>query len=141
MIFSYKKKVDKFTTYTLLEPDYKEGEERITELCTIGGTTYVSVPDALTLPNQPSQVQATLVEVVLTANLKKQIAKASPHIMLIRKRVINKIREKYDFSDEIKMTRQKVAGETGADSDFNGYNTYVKQCIAWGSNQKAKLGL
>ena len=48
IIYKYQKISDAYTTYLLAEPDYEllGLEDRITELCTIDGVTYVSVPDA-----------------------------------------------------------------------------------------------
>jgi hypothetical protein len=84
-LYSYQKVTDKFTTYTVVEPDYKEGDARITELCAIDGTTYISVPDVAVLPEQPNQV--VLLEVTPDEALYKAIEAASPHIQLINQRV------------------------------------------------------
>ena len=74
MIYSYQKASDDFTTYILREPDYADDQQQhCTELCTISDTTYVHVPDDLTLPEQPEQI--TLVEVTLTDELREQIKK------------------------------------------------------------------
>ena len=66
-IYRYKRVTDQYTTYCLVEPDYNQLaiEGRITELCTIDGLTYVSVPDGVELPEQPETIAATLVEVDL----------------------------------------------------------------------------
>ena len=52
-IYKYQKITDQFTTHCLVEPDYNllETEDRITELCTIDGVTYVSVPERRRNPN------------------------------------------------------------------------------------------
>ena len=54
-IYKYQKISDAYTTYILAEPDYEllGLEDRITELCTIDGVTYVSVPDGITLRFSP----------------------------------------------------------------------------------------
>ena len=134
-IYKYQKITDQFTTYCLVEPDYNllETEDRITELCTIDGITYVSVPDSIILPVQPEQI--TVEEVELTDELKEAIKSASPHVQLINDRVVSKIREVYSLNDEIKMIRLSPSAESTA------YNEYVEACREWGRAAKANLGL
>ena len=134
-IYKYQKVQDAFTTYCLVEPDYNllETENRITELCTIDGVTYVSVPDGITLPAQPEQI--TVEEVTITDELKAAIRVASPHVQLIDERVVMTIRERYSVNDEIKLLR------LGASDDFTAYNDYVETCRAWGTAAKARLGV
>ena len=134
-IYKYQKITDQFTTHCLVEPDYNllETEDRITELCTIDGITYVSVPDSIILPAQPEQI--TVEEVVLTEELKAAIKSASPHVQLINDRVVSKIREVYSLNDEIKMIRLSPSEESTA------YNEYVETCRDWGRVAKANLGL
>ena len=134
-IYKYQKITDQFTTHCLVEPDYNllETEDRITELCTIDGITYVSVPDSIILPAQPEQI--TVEEVVLTEELKEAIKSASPHVQLINDRVVSKIREVYSLNDEIKMIRLSPSAESTA------YNEYVEACREWGRVAKANLGL
>jgi hypothetical protein len=58
-IYKYRKITDNITTYCLLEPDYNllgENVERVQELATIAGYTYVRVPDGIILPPQPPQI-------------------------------------------------------------------------------------
>ena len=134
-IYKYQKITDQFTTYCLVEPDYNllETEDRITELCTIDGITYVSVPDSIILPAQPEQI--TVEEVELTDELKAAIKSESPHVQLINERVVAKIREIYSLNDEIKMIRLSPSAESTA------YNEYVEACREWGKTRKATLGL
>jgi hypothetical protein len=134
-IYKYQKITDQFTTHCLVEPDYNllETEGRITELCTIAGDTYVSVPDTITLPDQPEQI--AIEEVKLTDELCTAIRDDSPHIALINDRVVEQVRERYSVNDEIKMLRIGPTAETSA------YNDYVEECRAWGRGEKAKLGL
>jgi hypothetical protein len=134
-IYKYQKHTDAHTTYCLAEPDYgREGEERITELCTIGGVTFVSVPESITLPPQPEQIKVEAVE--LTEELSGAIRAASPHIALINHRVVERIRLRYSVNDEIKMLRIGPSPETEA------YNDWVEQCRDWGRAEKdALLGL
>jgi hypothetical protein len=134
-IYKYQKILDQFTTHCLAEPDYNlsETEDRITELCTIGVDTYVSVPDSITLPAQPEQI--TVGEVELTDELIAELRAASPHVILINDRVVAKIRERYSVNDEIKLLRIGLSEESTA------YNDYAEECRAWGRGEKAKLGL
>jgi hypothetical protein len=134
-IYKYQKVQDAYTTHCLVEPDYNllETEDRITELCTIDGITYVSVPDSIILPAQPEQI--TVEEVVLTDELKAAIKSESPHVQLINERVVAKIREIYSLNDEIKMIRLSPSEESAA------YNEYVESCRDWGRVAKANLGL
>jgi hypothetical protein len=134
-IYKYQKVQDAYTTHCRVEPDYNllETEDRITELCTIDGITYVSVPDSIILPAQPEQI--TVEEVVLTDELKAAIKSESPHVQLINERVVAKIREIYSLNDEIKMIRLSPSEEPTA------YNEYVEACREWGRVAKANLGL
>ena len=134
-IYKYQKVQDAYTTHCLVEPDYNllETEDRITELCTIDGVTYVSVPGSITLPEQPEQI--TVEEVVLTEELKESIKSESPHVQLINDRVVSKIRERYSVNDELKLLRIGLSEESTA------YNDYVEECRDWGRAAKANLGL
>lgn len=134
-LYKYRKVTDKYTTHALLEPDYQEGDSRVTELCELNGMTYVSVPDNLDIPEQPEIINKTLEEVVLTDDLKVKIKAASPHVSLINERVVAQIREQYSVEDEIKLLRLAPSDESSA------YNDYVEACRAWGREEKAMLGL
>jgi len=133
-IIKYRKVIADNTTYQLIEPDYAPGAAQCTELCTIAGETYVSVPASVTLPPQPKQL--TIQTVTLTLALRDQIKAASPHVRLINERVVEKIREKYSLNDEIKMTWKDPTLP-----DVQAYRTYVATCVAEGQSQKAALGL
>jgi hypothetical protein len=125
-IYSYRKFTDQYTTYTAV--DKGEEDKRITELCTINGDTYISVPDDLTLPEQPKQIK--LEPVVITEELKEQIEDQSPHIQLIKKRIRERIAKEYSIEDELKIIRNKI---NGIDVDkYTKYNSYVESCIADG---------
>ncbi len=134
-LYTYQKVTDKFTTHTLHEPDYQETEAHITELCTIDGQTYVSVPDTVTLPDQPETVKKTLQKIAPDDALKLKIKNTSRHVRLINDRVIERIREQYSVNDEIKMLRLAPSVESAA------YNDYVEECRTWGQNEKKKLGV
>ena len=138
MILKYQRAIDDFTTYTLVEPDYKEGDPRITELCTIGNETYVHVPDNLVLPEQPFNLEVTMEAVTLTDELRDEIKELSPHVNLINTRVVEKIRAKYSSNDEFKILRIKTKGDNIKSQP---YMDHVDVCIAWGSAEKGKIGL
>ena len=130
MLKKYKKITDKYTTYSVCE-------EGITELATIDGDTYISVPDDVILPKQAEQIK--LVPVTLTAELKEQIEEASSHIQLIKKRIREKIAKKYSIEDELKIIRNKI---NGIDVEkYTEYNAYVESCIAEGKVKKEGLGI
>jgi hypothetical protein len=134
-IYSYQKAIDNHTTHTVKEPDYRENDDRITELCTVGSTTYISVPDSIVLPIQPEHIM--LKEEVLTPELKAEIKGLSPHIQLINQRVRDKIADKYPIYYEIKALRKKDEDKAA----FDAYDTYAEACVAWGSEEKKKLGM
>ena len=107
-----------------------------TELATIDGVTYVSLPDGATLPdNQPEEIANSITPVTPTADLRNQIAAVSPHVRLIRERVRDKIAAQYSMADEIKLLR------TAPSAEFEAYNAHVEDCRAWGRAEKALLGL
>jgi len=143
MIYKYKKVIDEYTTYKLIEPDYElsENVDRITELCTINDETYINIPNSVVLPSQPEIITSTLIEVTLTDTLKNQISKKSMHIKLINQRVIERIRKLYSVNEEFKISRNKISLEPGADIPYEEFNAYVKNCVAWGKTEKAKIGL
>ena len=68
------------TTITLVEPDYNDGDPRMTELCTIGDDTYVHVPDDIVLPEQPFNIDVGIAPTTLTAELKAELKALSPHV-------------------------------------------------------------
>lgn len=132
MIYSYQKHIDSLRTVEISLP--MDGMEHIgTELATIDGTTYVYLPDTVTLPAQPPEI--TVMSVTLTQELLDAISAVSPHVRLINARVVEKIREKYSIDDELKMLRTTGSAESST------YNTYVEECRAWGKAEKAKIGL
>ncbi|MBT4288914.1 MAG: hypothetical protein HOD92_16430 [Deltaproteobacteria bacterium] len=138
MILKYQKIIDEFTTHTLIEPDYKDGQPRITELCTIGNDTYVHIPDTIVLPEQPFNLDVTMEAVKLTGELKTEIKALSPHVQLINARVVEKIRAKHSIDDEFKMLRIKIKGD---DVKSKSYMDHVDLCLAWGVSEKTKIGL
>lgn len=111
MILRYRKITDNYTTHALVEPDYKDGETRCTELCTIGNDTYVHVPDDLVLPEQPDVLDMEAVS--LTPELREEIKAASPHVQLSYKRLNDRIRAKYNIDDELYLARIAVGVQMG----------------------------
>lgn len=130
-IYKYQKIITDFTTYFVRT---LEGSG-ITELCTIDGETYLHVPGEQ--PEQPEQI--TIEEVVLTDDLKASIKDASPHVRLIRQKVVDKIREKYSLNDELKIMSLYFVNPE--DPIIQECSDYKVSCRAWGQAEKAKIGL
>lgn len=132
-IFAYNKVITVTSTFILNLPTDEEGNPIGTELCTIDGVTYVSLPDGAELPEQPKEI--TVEQVTLSDELRAKIKAESPYVALINKKVAAKIAERYSISDEIKLLR------TAPSAEFDEYNAFVEECRAWGKAEKAKLGL
>lgn len=151
-IVSYRKATDAWTTYTLVTPDTQldpAGEEQYcTELCTLDGVTYVAVPDAVTLPEQPAQIAATVTPVTLTPELREAIKAASPHCQFIDACMQDKIRARYSAEDEMYFARigtgvalGRYAFEPGEEVALTEYGAHVEAVRQWGRTERAKLGL
>jgi len=133
-IVSYQKFINSERTVEIVLPEDAETHQRLgTELATVDGVTYVSLPDGAVLPAQPDEIAVTPVE--LTPELKIAISDASPFVRMIRSMVADKIAERYSVGDEIKLLR------TAPSAEFEAYNAYAEDCRAWGREQKAALGL
>jgi len=148
MIIKYKKVQDEYTTHTLLEPDYKDLDGRCTELCTIDDFTYVNLPEDITLPNQPTNIQATFAQVVLTDELKEQIKKLSPHIQLSYARLQERIRARYSADDETYFTRISIGALAGTYTMMpdepgliSAYQDWVEESRELARIERAGLGL
>jgi hypothetical protein len=98
-IYAYTKHSTPYTIIQATLPSVADAEPRCTELCTIDGITYLSVPDGVTLPDQPPEIELT--PVTLSPELREQIKAASPHAQLISERMIQKIRAQYSVDDEM----------------------------------------
>ena len=147
-IYQYQKIIDQYTTHTLHEPDYEqlESADRIIELCTIDGITYVSVPDTVDLPKQPADIAKTLKVVSLTDDLKKQILDQSPIIAYIDIKVREKITVDVEQSQELRLLRNEMnrIREAMSIADEAGYKEINDKILAhrqWGTQEKEKLGL
>lgn len=133
-IYSYTKHINALTSIVLILPSI-EGRFIGTELCTLDDVTYVSIPDTAVLPEQRSEIAASVQLVTLTDALKLAIKTASSHVDLINTQVVEKIRLKYSADDEIKALRLAPSATTDA------WKAYADECVLWGMERKAALGL
>ena len=149
-IISYKKTSDAYTTYELRTPDAQGNEDEIfcTELGTLDGLTYVSVPDGVTLPEQLPQVAATLQTVTLTPELRDRLRATNPHCALISERMVQKIRARYSIDDEMFFARIGVGAASGMYAptedelaEMQAFGEFVEGVRQWGRVERAKLGL
>ncbi|WBA79544.1 hypothetical protein [Endozoicomonas sp. GU-1] len=146
-IVRYRKHITAYTIIELHQPESESGDRLTTELATLGdGFTYVAVPEGVVLPVQPDEIRPE--EVVLTDELREQIKHESPHVRLINKRIVEKIRQRYTADDERKYAadtiNSAVYGEQLSQSQETkraAYMQYRNECVAWGKAQKAALGL
>lgn len=136
-IVAYRKFIDAVRTVELRLPEDAQTRQRLgTELATIDGVTFVSLPADAALPTkQPEEIAESIETITLTPAQRDAIKAASPHVRLINANVAEKIAERYSIGDEIKLLR------TAPSPEFELYNAYVEECRAWGREQKAALGL
>ena len=135
-IVAYQKHIDTLTTKELNLPTDESNQRLGTELATVEGVTYVSLPTGVDLPEtQPAEVAASINVVTLNPALTLAISNASPHVKLIRQQVAELIAQEYSFADEIKLLR------TAPSAEFEVYNDYVEQCRQWGRDKKQAIGL
>lgn len=141
-IVAYRKAYDQHSTYQL---DAPEGS---TELCTLDGVTYVSLPDGVALPAQPAEIAASVAVVAPDAVLADAIKLASPHVQLIDQRMREMIREHYDLETELKFARFGVGSSMGLYQptvdeiqQMTVYGKFVEGVREWGRAERAKLGL
>jgi hypothetical protein len=123
-------------------------QPNITELCTLDGSTYVSVPDGVILPEQPVEIAASVVTVVLDDVLRERIKAASPHSGLVGQRMIDTIRAAYSIDDEMYFARIGVGAAIGMYVPSAGemeelavFGNFVEGVREWGRSERAKLGL
>lgn len=147
-IFSYQKVSTPYTVVQAVLPDsvVSNDELHCTELCTIDGITYLSVPDGVTLPDQPREIELT--PITLSPELREQIKAASPHAQLIAERMLQKIRAKYSVDDEMFFARIGVGAATGVYTptagemaDMQAFGAFVESVRQWGRDEREKLGL
>lgn len=148
MIYAYAKVETPYTTIQMSLPNSMGTDDEIhcTELCTLEGLTYVSVPAAALLPDQPSEL--TIEPVTLTPELRDAIKAESPHCRLITERMEMRISSKYSLSDEQYFARIGVGAALGAytfapgeQDELLAFGAYVEAARQWGRDERAKLGL
>lgn len=146
MIYAYTKVSTPYTTIQMALPYEMDSENQCTELCTLDGVTYVSVPDSVTLPDQPTEL--TITEATITPELRDAIKAESPHCRLITERMEQRIRERYSLSDEQFFSRIGVGAALGAytfapgeQDELLAFGAYVEAARQWGRDERAKLGL
>jgi hypothetical protein len=149
-IVSYQKFIDALRTVELRLPEGERLERIGTELCTLDGLTYVSLPEGVELPaNQPPEIADTITDpVTVTEDLRYQIFGESPHARLIAERVIARIRERYPLDDELFLNRiaTGVANglyeyQDGEEAEVIAFGVWAEECRQWGRAQRAELGL
>ena len=146
MIYAYTTVETPYTIIQMAMPYEMDSENQCTELCTLEGVTYVSVPDSVTLPDQPAEL--TITEATITPELRDQIKAASPHCRLITERMEMRISSKYSLSDEQYFARIGVGAALGAytfapgeQDELLAFGAYVEAARQWGRDERAKLGL
>lgn len=146
MIYTYTKVSTPYTTIQMALPYEMDSENQCTELCTLDGVTYVSVPDSVTLPDQPAEL--TITEATITPELRDAIKAESPHCRLITERMEMRISSKYSLSDEQYFARIGVGAALGAytfapgeQDELLAFGAYVEAARQWGRDERAKLGL
>ena len=55
---------------------------------------------------------------------------------VINKKVVGKIREKYNLNEELKMLRLGILDNNNV--EYQTYNTHVESCRTWGNEKKVK---
>ena len=143
-IIAYHKASDNYTTYQLSTPP----DAACPELCTLDGVTYVSMPDGVTLPDQPAQIAASVAVVVPDAALRAQLIAASTQCQLIDAQMRDQIRAAYPLEDELKFARIGVGAAMGmyapTSDEVQGmtvFGEFVESIRQWGRDQREALGL
>ena len=149
-LIAYRKHITREITRELLLPEDPQTRQRLgTELATIDGVTYVSLPDGAALPTkQPPEILASIETITLTPALREAIKAASPHTRLIAAQVIEKIRAAYSLDDEMYFARIGVGASIGLYTPTEDemhkltvFGEFVEDCRAWGRDRRAALGL
>lgn len=131
---------DGYTTYANLP-------QGSTELCTLDGETYVTVPaTAGPMPEQHAEV--TLTPVTLDPLLRERIKKASPLLQRIDQQLVERIRAVYSLEDEQYFSRIGVGAalgvynfEPGEMEALLAFGAHVEDCRQQMRQQRAALGL
>jgi len=134
------------TGFTPREDESSGNTAHPLELCTIGGVTYLSVPEGYVVPTQPTSINFSAV--TLTDELRELIKANSRAVKLITEDVQNRIRSKYSIEDEQYFSRIGVGVALGAYTFLAGeqeallaFGAYVEECRQHGKTQRAELGL
>jgi len=114
-IVSYRKAGEAIRTVELARPlDPQTNQPQGTELATVEGVTYVSLPDGATLPTQPPEIAASVVkDVAVTNELREAIKAASPIMRFIARQMEQQIRSLYSLDDELFFARIGVGAANG----------------------------
>lgn len=147
-IYQYRKASNPWTEITMSLPEGQgaDSDVRCTELCTLDGITYVAVPDCLTLPPQPPEIQPE--RATITPELRERIKAESTHCQLIAQRLIDRIRARFSVDDEAFLMRITIGQLSGAYKMSAGeaatvaeYQRVAEEARAWAKAERAKLGL
>jgi hypothetical protein len=115
-IISYQKNITRYITVQVNAPDGAN------ELCTVGGTTYVSVPGNLDLSaSQPDLIKESINRVEVNAEFLELMEEHCTHIWLINSRL-----------------KQKIGS---LDKGDKSYDKKVSACESWAYVEKLGLGL
>ena len=141
-IIEYKKVITQQNTYELREV---EG----TELCTIGDTTYFTIPGTVLPTGQATEIQSSIKATTLTDVLNDQIRAASPHCKLINSRRRQRLLDAgYSVDDQDYFIHLHVAMQIGAvpanakrTATLAAYIEAFKVAYLWTESQYANLGL
>jgi len=142
MHYKYQRTTDQFTTWYFRNNQDNEA----TEIGEVDGWHYVFVPEGVTLPDQPAEINWTAV--TLTDTLREAIKTASPQCRLIASRMVEQIRASYSIDDEMYFARIGVGAATGlytptADEmqAMTVFGEFVEGVRQWGRDERAKIGL
>ena len=145
-IYQYEKQITTGANGTVIDFVRSEGDAHPMELCTINGTTYLSVPDGYVIPTQPEEI--SFAPVVMTDDLRETIKANSRAVQLITEEIQKLIRSKHSLEDEQYFSRIGVGVALGAYAFLPGeqeallaFGTYVEECRQYGKAKRAELGL
>lgn len=116
------------------------------ELAEVDGWFYVFVPNAVSMPEQRTEISWQVV--TLTDELREQIKAASRPCHLISDRMQSMIRGAYSLEDEQYFARIGVGAALGAYQFQPGeqeallaFGQHVEDVRQWGRDERARIGL
>ena len=116
------------------------------EIAELDGWHYVHVPNGVTIPEQPPEIQWQAVQ--LDAAEIERLKAASPLYQMIGVEIQNRIRERYSADREAAFARLGASVALGMRElsederrEFRAYNDYVEEVRQWGRAERAKFGL